>query len=134
MRRSLLVLTLALATASTVMAVIGGGHAVLVSVEILLPLGLAALLIAQAADANRLRLSTLRHRFQLGLGLALGQLLAAVTIGAAVMFVSPHDAWATVGILIFAALIASRAAQLLLGSVVADVHTIGEGLRAVEQG
>ncbi len=134
MRRSLLVLLLALATACAVMAAIGGTHAVLVSVEILLPLGLLALLIAQAADAGRLRLGTLRHRFQLGLALALGQLLAALAIGAAAMFVSPHDAWATVGILLFAALIAARAAQLLLRGVLADVRAIGEGLRAVEQG
>jgi signal transduction histidine kinase len=134
MRRSLFVLLLALAIAGGVMAAIGGAHAVLVSVEILLPLGLVALLIAQAADAGRLRLGTLRHRFQLGLALALGQLLAAVAIGAAVMFVSPHDAWATVGILLFAALIAARAAQLLLRGVLADVRAIGEGLRAVGQG
>jgi signal transduction histidine kinase len=134
MRRSLLVLLLALAIASAVMAAIGGVHAVVVSVEILLPLGLAALLIAQAADAGRLRLGTLPHRFQLGLALALGQLLAALAIGAAAMFVSPHDAWATIGILVFAALIATRAAQLLLRGVVGDVRAIGDGLHAVEQG
>ncbi len=134
MRRSLLVLLFALAIAGSVMAAIGGAHAVVVSVEILLPLGLLALLIAQAADSGRLRLGTLRHRFQLGLALALGQLLAALAIGAAAMFVSPHDAWATIGILLFAALIAARAAQLLLRGVLADVHAIGDGLRAVERG
>jgi signal transduction histidine kinase len=134
MRRSLLVLALALAIACVVMAIIGGSHAVVVSVEILLPLGLAALLIAQAGDSGRLRLGTLRHRFQLGLALGLGQLLAALAIGAAAMFVSPHDAWATIGILLFAALIAARAAQVLLRGVLADVGSIREGLRAVEGG
>jgi signal transduction histidine kinase len=134
MRRSLLILALALAVVCPVMAVIGGGHAVVVSVEILLPVGLAALLIAQAADMGRLRLRTLRHRFQLGLGLAIGQLLAGLLIGAAVMFVSPHDAWATLGIALFAALIAGRAAQLLLRGVVTDVRAIRDGLHAVERG
>ena len=134
MRRSLLVLLIALALACGVMALIGGSHAVVVSLEILLPLGLLALLIAQAVDSGRLRLGTLRHRFQLGLALALGQLLAAVAIGAAVMFVSPHDAWATIGILLFAALIAAQAAQVLLRGVLADVRAIRDGLQAVEQG
>ena len=68
------------------------------------------------------------------MGLALGQLLAAVAIGAAVMFVSPHDAWMTVAILLFAAVVATRAAQLLLGGVVRDVRAIREGLHALERG
>jgi signal transduction histidine kinase len=134
MRRSLQVLALALATACVVMALIGGAHAVVASVEILLPLGLAALLIAQAADSGWLRLGTLRHRFELGLALALGQLLAALAIGAAAMFVSPHDAWVTIGIVLFAALIAARAAQVLLRGVLADVRAIRAGLQLVEQG
>lgn len=134
MRRSLLVLALALAVSDAAMAVIGGAHAVRLATEILLPLGLAALLIAQAADAGRLRLPTLRLRFELGLGLALGQLLAALLIGAAVMFVSAHDAWTTLAVLVFAALIAIRAAQLLSRGVVGDVRAIRDGLQAVSRG
>lgn len=134
MRRSLLVLAFALAASDAIMALIGGAHAVLLSSEILLPLGLVALLIAQAADGELLELHTLRRRFELGLGLALGQLLAALVIGAAVMFVSGHDAWATIGVLVFAALVAIRAAQLLSMGVVADVRAIRDGLRAVGGG
>lgn len=134
MRRSLLILLAALGVCSAVMAMLGGGHAVIVSVAILLPLGLVALLIAHAAENGRLRLSTLRGRFEIGLSLALGQLLAAVAIGAAVMFVSPHDAWATIAILMFAAFVAARAAQLLSRGVVDDVRTIRDGLHALERG
>ena len=101
---------------------------------ILLPVGLVALLLAHAADARRLRMSTLSHRFQLGIGLALGQLLAALMIAAAVMFVSPEDAWTTAGILLFAAVIAARAAQILLRDVVADVGSVSHGLHSVGQG
>ncbi len=50
------------------------------------------------------------------------------------MFVSPHDAWATIGILLFAALVAAQAAHVLLRGVLADVRTIRDGLQAVEQG
>ncbi|HEY5288001.1 MAG TPA: HAMP domain-containing sensor histidine kinase [Solirubrobacteraceae bacterium] len=134
MRRSLFTLVGALVAACVVMAIIGGTHAVALTSAILLPVGLVALLLAHAADARRLRMSTLNHRFQLGIGLALGQLLAALLIGAAVMFVSPHDAWMTVGILIFAAVIAARAAQILLDDVVADVDSVAHGLHSVGQG
>jgi signal transduction histidine kinase len=130
----LAVLLAALAPACAVMAVIGGGHGVLVTVEILVPVGLVALALAELAGGGRLRLPTLRHRFELGVGLALGQLLAAFAIGAAVMFVSPHDAWMTVAILLFAAVVATRAAQLLLRGVVRDVGAIRDGLHALERG
>ncbi len=131
---SIPVLALALALACAVMALTGGAHAVWTTVEILLPVGLLALALAQLADSGRLRLPTLHHRFELGLGLALGQLLAAVAIGAAVMFVSPHDAWMTVAILLFAAVVATRAAQLLLRGVERDVGAIRAGLHALERG
>ncbi len=134
MRRSLLTLVGALVAACAVMALIGGAHAVALTSAILLPVGLVALLLAHAADARRLRVSTLSHRFQLGIGLALGQLLAALLIGAAVMFVSPDDAWTTAGILLFAAVIAARAAQILLRDVVGDVGSVSHGLHAVGQG
>jgi signal transduction histidine kinase len=134
MRRSLPILLAALGLCCAVMAVLGGRHAVIVSVAILLPLGIVALLIAHSAEDGRLPLSTLRGRFEIGLGLALGQLLAAVAIGAAVMFVSPHDAWATIAILLFAALIAARAAHLLSRGVVEDVRAIRDGLQALERG
>jgi signal transduction histidine kinase len=134
MRRSLLTLLGALAATCAVMAVIGGSHAVALTSAILLPVGVVALLLAHAADARRLRMSTLSHRFQLGIGLALGQLLAALMIGAAVMFVSPEDAWTTAGILLFAAVIAARAAQILLRDVVADVGSVSHGLHAIGRG
>ncbi len=126
------VLLLALVPACAVMAAIGG--AVPTTVEILLPVGLLALTLAQLADSGRLRLPTLQHRFELGVVLALGQLLAAVAVGAAVMFVSPHDAWMTVAILLFAAVVATRAAQLLLRGVERDVGAIRAGLHALERG
>ena len=134
MRRSLITLGLALFASSWVMWLAGGWPAVLLSGEIMLPVGVVALLIAHAADAGRLRLSSLRHRFQLSVGLALAQLLAAILVGALVMFVSPEDAKTTIGILVFAGLIAARAAQILLRDVLADVAAVSNGLREVGKG
>jgi signal transduction histidine kinase len=131
-----LVLALALAPACAVMAALGGVHAAVATAEILAPVGLVALAVAQLADAQRLRpaTATLRRRFELGVGLALGQLLAAVAIGAAVMYVSPHDAWMTIAIVLFAAVVATRAAQLLWRGAARDVRAIRDGLQAVERG
>jgi signal transduction histidine kinase len=131
---SISVLLAALLPACAVMALVGGARLTLTMVEILIPVGLLALVLAQLVDGGRLRLATLRHRFELGVGLALGQLLAVVAIGAAVMFVSPHDAWMTVAILLFAAVIATRAAQLLLRGVTQDVGAIRAGLHALQRG
>jgi signal transduction histidine kinase len=131
-RDSILALALALVLACAVMAAIGGP--VPRTIAILLPAGLLALALAQLADGGRLPLPTLHHRFELGVAIALGQLLAAFAIGAAVMFVSPHDAWMTVAILLFAAVVATRAAQLLLRGVVRDVQAVRAGLHAVERG
>jgi signal transduction histidine kinase len=116
------------------MAAIGGLSAVLKSVEILLPVGAVALLAAHAADARRLRLRTLRERFQLGVGLAIAQLLAAVLIAAWLMFVSEEDAWTTVGILVFAAVVSATSGHVILRGVLMDVHAVADGLHAVERG
>jgi signal transduction histidine kinase len=116
------------------MAAIGGLSAVVKSVEILLPVGAVALLAAHAADARRLRLRTLRERFQFGVGLAIAQLLAAVLIAAWLMFVSEEDAWTTVGILVFAAVVSATGGQVILRGVLMDVHAVADGLHAVERG
>jgi signal transduction histidine kinase len=131
---SLAVLLVALVPAAAIMAALDGASGVLKITEILLPVGVLALALAELAAGGHLRLPTLSHRFELGVGLALGQLLAAVAIGAAVMFVSPHDAWMTIAILLFAAVLAARAAQLLLRDVVGDVRAIRAGLHALERG
>jgi signal transduction histidine kinase len=133
-RLLVLVLLVALAPACAVMAILGGGHAVLVTAEILVPVGLLALALAELAQRGLVPLPTLRRRFELGVLLALGQLLAAVAIGAAVMFVSAHDAWMTIAILLFAAVVATRAAQLLLAGVTSDIQAVRDGLHALERG
>lgn len=129
-----LVLALALAPACAVMAILAGGHGVRLTVEILAPVGLVALALAELARRGRLPLPSLRRRFELAISIALGQLLAAVAIGSAVMFVSGHDAWMTIAIVLFAAVVAVRATQLLLVGVRSDIDAIRGGLHALERG
>lgn len=131
---SLLVLIIALGIAVAITASVGGGAGALTTVEILLPIGVAALVLAHLAAAVGWRRQGLGRRFDLGLAIALGQLLIAVVVAAIVMYVSKHDAWATIGIVLFAALLAGRAARLLSAGVLADVRAIRDGLQAVERG
>jgi signal transduction histidine kinase len=134
MKRALLPPLVALVAACALVAAVSDAHGVRLTLTILLPIGAVALLIAFAADTGRLPLPSLRDRFQLGVGLALGQLLAAVVICAGVMFVSADDAWTAIAVLIFAAVVAACAAQVLLRGVLGDVTAIGAGLRAVGRG
>jgi signal transduction histidine kinase len=131
---SLAVLVLALGIAVAITASVGGSAGAVTTVEILLPIGLLALALAHLAAAGSWRGRSLGRRFDLGLAIALGQLLLAVVVAAIVMYVSNHDAWATIGIVAFAALLAGRAARLLSGGVLADVRAVRDGLRAVQRG
>lgn len=134
MTRSLLALAIALLAACGIVVASGGWHGVRLTVEILLPVGLLALLAAHAVERGRPRMSSLRSRFQLGVGLALGQLLVALVVGAALMFVSQEDAWTTIAILAFAAIVAGWSARIVLAPVTRDVAAIGAALESVEQG
>lgn len=132
--RSLSVLVVALGLAIALTASVGGGAGALLTLQILLPIGLLALALAHIAAGGSWRERRLGRRFELGLAIALGQLLLAVVVAAIAMYVSHHDAWATIGIVLFAALVAGRAARLLSTGVLADVQAIRDGLQAVERG
>jgi signal transduction histidine kinase len=140
MRRALLTLAIALVASCTIVWLSGGGtHGVLVTLAVIVPVAALALIATRLADGvlpvpSKLRPRTLRQRFGLGLAIALGQLLVALGIGAATMFVSDEDAWTAVAILVFCAAVAGIAARMLLRPVLADVQEIGEGLRAVQEG
>jgi signal transduction histidine kinase len=133
-KRAALTLAVAFLASATVMLALGGWAAVAKTAEIVLPVGALALATAAAGDAGRLPLKTLRDRFQLGVGLALAQLLLVLTLAAWLMFVSGEDAWTAVGVLVFAAVIGASSASTLLRSVREDVGQLRDTLQAVERG
>jgi signal transduction histidine kinase len=134
MKRAALTLAVAFLGSAVVMLAVGGWAAVGKTAEIVLPVGALAVATAAAGDAGRLPLHTLRDRFQLGVGLALAQLLLVLTLAAWLMFVSSEDAWTAVGVLVFAAVIGVSSASTLLRAVRADVAQLRGALHAVEQG
>jgi signal transduction histidine kinase len=134
MKRAIATLALAFATSAIIMLAAGGWPAVAKTAEIVLPVGALAVLIAAAGDAGRLPLRTLRDRFQLGVGLALVQLLIVLVLAAWLMFVSSEDAWTAAGVLVFAAVIGIGSSSVLLRSVRRDVASLQGTLHEVERG
>jgi signal transduction histidine kinase len=127
-----------LLVAAAVAAAVDGAahdiHAMVVTFAVLIALGALALAIAHLAGARRARLGGLSRQFTLAVAIAVGQMLVAVVVTVALMFVSDDDALLITVIAAFAGLIAARAAQLLARGVMEDVQSLREGLSAVAEG
>ena len=81
-----------------------------------------------------MRLGPLRRQFGLGVGIAVGMLLAATIAFSVLMFVSAQDAVLIVATVVFSGLVAVRAAQLFAAQVLRDVETVRDGLVSVGEG
>jgi signal transduction histidine kinase len=131
---------LVLGTAAVLAAVVGllyGRTDALITLGLLGLPGVAAVLLAHLAVARRERLGPLRRQFGLMSALAAGHLVVAVAAGAAVMFVSGHDAVLALVIVALGAVVGLRTLHLLAARVLADVDglrgtlvAVGEGARA----
>jgi signal transduction histidine kinase len=106
----------------------------LITFGLLAPPAVAAVLLAHAAVARRERLGPLRRQFGLVGALAAGHLVVAVAAGAAVMFVSRHDAVLALVIVALGAIVGLRTLQLLATGVLADVDRLRGTLVAVGEG
>jgi signal transduction histidine kinase len=93
----------------------------------------AGLAVAHAL-AGRRSGRPLRNRFVVVVATAVGVILASVLATAELMFVSNHDALMVSAIVLAAALVAFRAAQVASSRLVAEVASIRDVLRAVGTG
>jgi signal transduction histidine kinase len=132
--RSALLVAAAAAAAAGAVGAGYGAEAGAITLGLLVALGGAALAVAHAAAARRRRLGPLSRQFGAAVGIAVGQMLLAVAVVAALMFVSEHDALLMIAIVAFAGVVAARAAQLLAGGVLRDVEAVRDGLAAVGAG
>jgi signal transduction histidine kinase len=96
--------------------------------------GAGGLVIAHLAAGWRRHLGGLRRQFGFGAAIALAITLAAVIAAAERMFVSNHDATLVAAVVIGAAVVAVRAAQLLSAGVARDVDSVRAALTAVGEG
>ncbi|WP_445152140.1 sensor histidine kinase [Baekduia sp. Peel2402] len=137
----LLCSTLTALALSAVAGLVYGGHAFVVTAEILLPLGWATVALTTVAVSHRAVLGGLRAQFGAIAAIAGAQLAAGVGLFVAIMFVSPHDALLTVllvvdcGVLaLWAGLVLGRRALADLDAVRTTLDAVGEGRRDVLTG
>ena len=97
-------------------------------------LGAAVLGLAHALARRRPRLGSLRRQFTVGVAVAVGQLVVLAAVAAQLMFVSAHDALLLMVIVVFAGVVAVRAAQLFATSAMQDVEALRDTLVAVGEG
>jgi signal transduction histidine kinase len=129
-RRSVLLGLAAALAAAVVCAVPYGVRDGLLTLALLVGLGAPALALAHVARARRRRLGSPRRQLAIGIAIAAVQIVVAVVVGGAVMFVSAHDALVIFVITVFAVVIAVRAVQLMGGGVVDDAERMRRDLVA----
>jgi signal transduction histidine kinase len=129
-RRSILLALGAALVAAAACAIPYGVSAGLMTLALLLAVGAPALALAHVARSRRRRLGSPRRQLAIGIAIAAVQLVVAVLAGAALMFVSPHDALVMFAITAFAVVIAVRAVELMGGGVVDDAERMRRDLVA----
>jgi signal transduction histidine kinase len=133
MRRSLLIVAAAGALAAAIIGPVYGAHPALVTAGLLAAVSAAGLAVAHMA-ARRRSGRPLRSRFGFVVGTAVGVILLTVLLTAELMFVSNHDALMVSAIVLGAALVALRAAQVASTGLVCEVQSIRDALRDVGAG
>ena len=128
-----LVLVTVTALAGVVALSYGFGDGALVWLG-LAALGAAVLGLAHALARRRPRLGSLRRQFTVGVAVAVGQLVVVAAVAAQLMFVSAHDALLLMVIVVFAGVVAVRAAQLFATNAMQDVEALRDTLVAVGEG
>jgi signal transduction histidine kinase len=133
MKRSLLIVAAAGALAGAIIGPVYGAHPALVTAALLTGVSAVGLAVAHVAAQRRSR-RPLRSRFGFVIGTAVGVILLTVLLTAELMFVSNHDALMVSAIVLGAALVALRAAQVASTGLVDEVESIRDALRAVGTG
>ena len=132
--RSVAVLVLFAAGGGAAMAVVYGSADGLRTGVLLAVTGTPVLLAAHLVARGRDRLGSLSRQFLAGVGLTAALSLVGVAALAAVLFVSPHDAFTLTLMLLFAGALATYAALPLARAAMHDLERVRDALRAVGEG
>jgi hypothetical protein len=133
MKFSLLIVAAAGALAAAIIGPVYGGHPALVTGALVAGISAIGLGLSHWVAVSRSGW-TLRSHVGVVIAIAVGVILATVIAGAELMFVSNHDALMISAIVVAAALVALRAAQVASAGVVREVGSIRDELRAVGAG
>jgi signal transduction histidine kinase len=132
-RRSAAIVGAAGALVAAIVGPVYGADAGLVTAALVAGLSAVGLAAAHWVAGQRNR-RALQLRFDIVAGTAVGVILAAVLLGAELMFVSNHDALVVSAIALAAALVALRVARVASAGVVREVGELRDALAAVGDG
>jgi signal transduction histidine kinase len=134
MRRALGVSVLACAVGAGIEGALSGVHAGLVTAGLLLGVSAAALASALGVRRSRARVGSLPRQLALAVGIAVGAIVLAVWVAAAVMFISSDDARLVSVMAAVIAVVGMCVASMLTDPLVADIEQLRDRLRAVGVG
>jgi len=134
MRRALLTSALASAVGSALLATTSGAHTAIVTLGLLLAICGAALAAALLARRARRRVGSLSRQLALGVGIAVGAILASVWVAAGVMFISSDDALLVSVMTAVIAIVGMCVAALLTDPMLSDIERLRTRLGAVGLG
>jgi signal transduction histidine kinase len=130
---AILVTVVTAACGGLVIGAVYGSHDGILTTLYLLVYG-AAVLAAVAVLRRRRRTGSLARQLAGGVALSAGLSTVGVVVIALAMFLSPHDALVMVVLLIFSAGLAAYSVWALAQGPLADLRSVGDGLRAVGAG
>jgi signal transduction histidine kinase len=96
--------------------------------------GVAVLAAVELLRRRRRLAGSLARQLALAVAVSIGLSGAGVAVIARLMFISPHDAFVMVVLLLFAAALGVYSVWTLARGALADVHSVRDGLRAVGEG
>ena len=132
--RGLLLLVLAATLGGLVIGLVYGSHDGLLLSLFLLGSGAPAIAAAHLLARRRAAVGNLSRQFAVGIGVTV--LLVALGVGtvALLMFLSPHDAFLMVVLLVFAGTMTAYSLSVLSHGVLADIANVRDAIRGVGHG
>ena len=133
-RSTALVLGLVVAAGSGAFALVYGPRDGALMALFMLGCGAPVLGGAHLLARRRRVVGALSRQFVAGISLAIGLVTLGVGAIALLMFLSPHDAFTMILLLLFAGVLSACSASLLAGGVLDDIESVRDGLAAVGEG
>lgn len=96
--------------------------------------GGVVVVLSEVFARRRGRMGSLTRKFRAGIALALGLVSVEVAVVALLMFVSPHDAFFMVILLVFAGGLAAYSSTLMAQGLIGDIRGVRDGLKEVGEG
>jgi signal transduction histidine kinase len=132
--RGAMLLVLASAAGGLAVGLVYGSHDGLLTAVFLLGSGTPAIAAVHLLARRRRSAGSLTRQFTIGIGLAVGLITLGMIAVDLLMFISAHDAFLMILLLVYAGLLVSYSTWVLARGAKEDVDTIREGLRAVGEG